>query len=276
MAYTALKQEGINFIRNVCKNQGNKLLSGKVSDGPLPYCNPPTSPDKIWYAHPKDDSGVLITTSIALGEALIKWFNKYSEQYELNANIIAAQAYAESGYILWNYPLTSSASGISQFVNDAVYDIIIRNQDKTFSTDEISAITKDFTQHIPIAPKVTIGKKNKPYLHQNICDNPQIMIKAQCSYMKIIANRCDGIASSSLFGYNRGPEYSFPSYTKSITSASNHKSGYEEEGINYVYRIFNILGNPKYNKNGYFGLDELNLNEPFNEFNAEIAISNLS
>ena len=99
------------------------------------------------------------------------------------------------------------------------------------------------------------------------------MIKAQYCYMKYIGTRCNNLASSALFGYNRGPRYAYPSYTKSIAMATDSEN-YQMEGINYVYRIFNLLGNKKFNKNGYFGYDFLKLDEPFDEFLVECEESN--
>lgn len=293
--FVELTQKGKDFITNVCSNASdNELLYGKSSykindisdknynpNGVLPYCIPETLSTKYWTCKPKNSSGNVITTNEELGEMLIKWFNLYSKQYDLDANIIAAQSYVESGYVLWNYPLTSSASGIGQFISSAVFEIIISNNDKSFTTSEIGLLTKNMTGDLSdinsFVVSNTQGRKNRPFLHQNICDNPQIMIKAQCSYMNRIAKRTDGIASSTLFGYSRGPGYVYPSYTKSIKNTVNKKNeSYVTEGINYVERIFNILGNPKYiyfknlKKYGYFGYDQLNITDTFNSFNAEI------
>jgi len=115
-------------------------------------------------------------------------------------------------------------------------------------------------------------------LHQNMIDNPEIMIKAQYAYMKFIASQCDGMASSALFGYNRGPYLPVSSsYTKSIAKAiSRFGEGYEKEGIDYVYKIFQLLGNQNYKKEGWFGYSWLKLNEPFDKYTAEVDESNIA
>lgn len=287
MAYSGLTQSGKAFIRKVCAGDSRTLLDGKSSakyskkdslynmDGHLPFCSPPC-PVKTWYSNAQYN-GKKINTNQELGEALIVWFNKYSKIFELDANIIAAQAYAESGYNVWAYPLTSTASGISQFITEAVFDVIVTNkyssqEDQKFTSAEISAITKNLSGNTKVASTFTVdkpqGKKNRATLHQNIIDNPEIMIKGQCCYMKYIGSLCDNLASSALFGYNRGPKYSYPSYTKSIASATDSRN-YQMEGIGYVYRIFNLLGNKTFDKHGYFGYDFLKLNEPFDKYLAE-------
>jgi zinc D-Ala-D-Ala carboxypeptidase len=300
MAYVKLKEEGKQFIRKVCSGNGKTLLEGKSSqkindtssklynpNGVLPFSSPKVLPSKIWYSNAKHN-GANISTNAQLGEALIAWFEKYGQLFEMDANIIAAQAYAESGYILWNYALTSTASGISQFTSDTLYTVIVDNKfssvpEYRFTNEEImlinNGISGDKKQLDSYSVSTETGKKNRAIIHQNICDNPEIMIKAQYNYMKFISKRCDGLASSALFGYNRGPYIATPSYTQSIANAKNPERGkdYELEGIGYVYKIFQLLGNPDYAPTkGWFGYSHLNLNEPFNSYNAEVAESNFS
>ena len=298
MAYIKLTELGKQFIRKICEGTGNSLLQGKSPykikdtssrlynpDGVLPFCNPETLPTKIWYANAKHGS-TNITTNQQLGEALIDWFDKYGAIFEMDANIIAAQAYTESGYILWNYPLTSTASGISQITSNTMYSIVTANKfsskpEYRFTDAEIAAITKGWNGSITdddtYKVSLPIGRSNRPIIHQNICDNPEIMIKAQYNYMKFISSKCDGLASSALFGYNRGPYLPVtPSYTQSISNAKNPERGkdYELEGIGYVYKIFQLLGNPKYAPSkGWFGCTHLDLNAQYNSYNAEVAES---
>jgi len=292
--YSGLTQAGKAFISKVCSNTDRSLLDGKSNykindissnlynpNGVLPFCNPPTPPTKIWYSDAKYN-GKNIQNNRELGIALIDWFDKYGKIFEMNANIIAAQAWAESAYKIWNYPLTSTASGISQFAMPALFDVIISNKYATkpeyqFTVDEIAAISKNTTGNTKDDYDISKpqGKKNRPILHQNIIDNPEIMIKAQYAYMKYISTRTKGMASSALFGYNRGHAYAKPSYTQSINSAIiSEAEGYEKEGIDYVWKIFQLLGNQNYNSNGWFGHHWLNLNEPFDKYAAEVDESN--
>jgi hypothetical protein len=307
--FTPLTKEGENFIKTICKGTGNSLLQGKNKNGVLPYCDPPTSSNKIWMANAKDSAGILITTNQQLGESLINWFNKYGKLYLMDANVIAAQAYVESGYNIWTYPTTSTASGISQFVVEAMYDIIITNKHSQYcppntnmTTSEINSIVagiKGIENKTPLEITAIInssttydvsgllGKQNRPTIHQNMIDNPEIMIKAQFRYMKYIANAYSTLASNVLFGYSRGPGFVEKIYSDSINHArKDRKDDYVKEGVEYVFRIFSILGD-KNNKTGnnkpngiYFGYDNLNMNAPpsqqvvnFDTNNANIAES---
>jgi hypothetical protein len=268
MAYRQLTEEGKSFIRKICEGNGNSLLSGKsrfkIKDptnklynpnGVLPYCTPETPATKIWTSNAKYE-GSLITTNAALGEALIKWYDKYGKIYEMDANVLAAQAFQESGYYIWNYALTSTASGISQFTADTLWGIIINNNHPNitplFTDDEINAIANNITDNKFDKNSYTVksdsnGRKNRAIIHQNVIDNPEIMIKAQFRYMKYIANKCDGLASSTLLGYSRGDGLATKSYAESINKVINYgvkkeMDEYEKEGIDYVFKIFALLG----------------------------------
>lgn len=266
MAYTALTEKGKTFIRNTCNTTGTRLFTGS-HNYKLLYASPVVDAGHVWTATPKDDEGNTIATPAALAENLIFWFNKYAQSYSLNANVIAAQAYRESGYILWNFPPNSDASGISQFIMATTHYVVISNKDGSFNNSEIEAITYNLPhsgRDYSVFDKTILkGKENRQQLHQNIMDNPAIMIKAQCSYMNFIADRCNDLASSTLFGYNRGHGLLDDTYTKSIIKAKNYSKNYELEGIKYVELIFKTLFYD-------FGLSELKMNEPFTQFDADV------
>ncbi len=268
MTYIALTVEGKNFIRKVCEGTGNNLLRGKSKYGILPNCDPKISGDKIWVSNSYYNNKQ-ITTNTELGEALIDWYNFYGKQYEMDSNVMAAQAFQESGYNIWTYSTISTASGICQFILAAIFDIIISNKYKEtiigFSDDEIAKITKNISGNIyefkTYDVSNSLGQKNRAIIHQNVIDNPNIMIKAQFRFMKHIANKCNSLASSTLFGYSRGPAYAKMSYVDSVKSATNEKN-YQDEGIDYVYKIFSILGDKENElittkpKGYYFGYDK--------------------
>jgi len=284
MAVTKLTKLGENFIRSKCSGSGNSKLTGTADDkrgyknnptAVLPYCSPLTTTSKVWLSNPSINGGV--TTNAELAEVLIRWYNEFAEEFEMDANIMAAQAYQESAFIVWNYAVNSSASGISQFVDDAVYDIIMRNSRGGMNTADKEAISKNMIGYTfsagtppknPFLVDYNLGRQNRPILHQNIIDNPRIMIKAQFAYMKYISTRCDALASCTLFGYNRGPGFvKSSSYPAAIAAAKNMGDNYENEGINYVYRIFkNLYEN--------FGYKELNITKEaaatFDGFNANL------
>ena len=103
-------------------------------------------------------------------------------------------------------------------------------------------------------------------------NNPDLLIKAQFRYMKYIANRNKHIAANTLFAYNRGSSYRGKDYYDIVNKVKSRRgSEYIKEGINYVERIFGILGDrnnvniknkPKYYYFGYnLNLDKNNFNE---------------
>jgi len=146
MGYVSLTEQGKSFIKNVCSGNGNSLLKWKNSYV-LPHCSPECPSSKIWTSNAKHN-GVPITSNYELGEAIIDWYNKYGEIFDIDANIMAAQAYQESGYKIWNYPPNSTASGISQFIVETIFEIIVKNKylkdsKYEFTNGEISAITNN-------------------------------------------------------------------------------------------------------------------------------------
>lgn len=282
--YTKLTDLGKKFITDVCNANGSALLDGK--NGILSYCQPPST-DVTWYSHAKF-KGVAIADNRGLGLALINWFDYYGDIFQMDANIIAAQAYVESSYNVWWYQEKSIASGIAQIKTPNIYTIIVNNKyaEKElyrFTTEEIAAITKNWVGNINDANTYDVefdaGRTNRATLHQNIIDNPEIMIKAQYCYMKFISTKCKGIASSTLFGYNMGNEVAFPSYSRSIAAAKNkYGNDYELKGINYVYDVFRILGDKENDsKHGYFGYEEkVKWKEQFDKYLAEVAESEIN
>ena len=319
MASVKITKEGVEFITHVCNvgmvnKNGNTMLAGKNSY-PLPFCFQPQA-NQIWVCDIKiPNTSIKMTSGNDLAQGLILWFNKYAQMYDLDANVIAAQAYAESGYKMWNYAGgNSTASGVNQFLSSTVYEVIVKNDGKSynptnyFTPEEVNKIINGLTQGRIEAsykpggntdapsPAHQVAWNNRPTLHQNIINNPEIMIKAQCLYMSWISNRCNTLASSTLFGYSRGPGYSLKTYTDSIQEcAMQNTQEYLQEGLNYVLKIFGVLGDKNnflgskglgsyYKPVGkYFGYNESKGNDPknlrltqnFDSFNANVAQSNI-
>jgi len=321
MGYSkAITKEGVDFITHVCTvgmtgdKHGNTLLKGKNSYR-LPFCFQPQA-SQVWTCDIKipNSYGMLpVTTGNDLAQALIYWFNTYAQMFDLDANVIAAQAYAESGYYMWNYAGgDSTASGVNQFLSSTVYEVIVKNSGKQythvnyFTPEEVAKITNGLTQGTiegsyqpggntdAPSPAHQVTWNNRPILHQNIINNPDIMIKAQCLYMSWISSRCNALTSSTLFGYSRGPGYSLKTYTDSIQLCASKVSQQAlQEGLNYVLKIFGVLGDKNnflgskglgsyYKPVGkYFGYDEsmgdstknLKLTQTFDPTNANIAQS---
>lgn len=298
-----LTKDGESFIMKACSGT-DSLLRG--SNGVMPFSYPEIN--KTWIAQPKDDGGKIITTNSDLGKQLIKWYNKYAEIFELDANILAAQAFQESKYALWIYPKKrensdndSTATSISQFLIGTLFEVVVKNvfaskEEYGFTENEINAIINGCSGNTSSAEtfkvKNKIGRYNRPIVHQNAMDNPEIMIKAQFAYMKYISNLSKNIASTALYGYNRGPGFipkAYPSYSQTINYTILKKGDdYPKEGIDYVFKIFNYLGNPesaKYTIDGTKFTNCFGYNKPpfnidcnvanFNKYQAETDESNL-
>ena len=290
---TKITKVGKEFIKFICKrdNKNNSLLRG--NNGIIPYTigpNGETNIDMEWISNAKHNNKD-INNNIELYYALIDWFEKYGNLYNIDPNILAAQAYIESGYKIWIYVrynpknYNSTASGISQLTMRTVYAVIQNNnnnlnfepilqeeKNKIFEniinpTDELSFDVRGNNE---------VAQKNRYYLHQNIIDNPEIMIKAQARYLKYIGikSKSQNLTSVSLFGYNRGSSYAKETYTDSINKYKKKNANNEiglNEGLNYVLKIFGILGDKTNSyvkirnykpKNYYFGYKNLFKNLP--------------
>lgn len=277
-----LTEEGKKFIRTICSGDSNDKISGKNRYN-LPFS---TIEDTVtvFTSQAIDHLGKPITSNKQLAEALIYWFDKYAAEYDLDANIIAAQAYQESGYKIWNYaPRPSTASGISQFVGLTFYEVIIRNMGPAphLSESEKAKLTANLTNPTlqTSYSNYVIGsdsRNNRVKLFQNIIDNPDLMIKAQCKLMKFISDRNNGLASSALFAYNRGSGYKSQDYLSLVKHVANDKgTAYIQEGVNYVEKIFGYLGDKENTKISTLGKPKgiwfgYKLDFEFESFNANL------
>lgn len=290
MAFKNLTKTGKEFIRTICNGEGNNLLNGSnkyrlifTDDGD----------NTIYNASPKDREGNTITTDSQLGESLIYWFDLYSELYELDANIIAAQAFIESKYVLWAFPhphLNSSAQGITQFISSSLYDTAIGNKGISstisilFTEEEINRLTDGLTDpklqssyiYVNNSGGESTALNNRLPLFQNCLDNPDLMIKAQCKLIKGISVKAGDNAASALFGYNQGPSYVRGTFTSTLKNAEPNTlplSKYND-GLEYVNRVFRVLGDINYTEHKpsgiWFGYD---IDFTFDEFKADVASS---
>ena len=278
-----LTDEGKKFIRAVASGNGNSLLKG--NSGPLPLSDDGTGKpvDKEWTANVEwirrdelgnqttNAQGVAvveeITTNGQLADALISWFNFYGRVYALDPNILAAQAYIESGFKVWSYSATNTASGINRFKMLTTYSVILNNfggGGPLILPRELVKILNGLSEELSITSyqpddgtPATRGasKLNRPILHQNIIDNPEIMIKAQARYMRYFSETCAKLASSSLLCYHTSNEYVADTYSRTIEKfQKNNGETIVTEGLDYVLKVFGALGDVE-NKvaNGKFG-----------------------
>lgn len=292
--YKPITQQGRNHIISFCENLGSSMFSGTYRK-PMPFTtyelpgdSQPNLLNKTWTAQPRIN-GRVITDNRLMANLLIEWMNKYSEQFNLDANFLGALVETESTYKLWNYVPNrnmtnstsndSSASGLSQFILNTFWDVVInpegvRRYGNNFSVEEKLKITDGLEGDIFDANGVLVGgnsfnvgprnnhiarKNRRNKLHQNIIDNPEISIKAMCVYMSYLGNLNDGVASSTIFTYNRGPGMaSTKGYWDAVRKAINFRTGYEVEGIKYVEKIFKLV----YSKYNY---KELKMDEKINK-----------
>ena len=320
MAYFALTEKGINFIHHVCDGSGTEFISGK--NGPMPYTYPVIN--QIWTANAYC-KGNKITNGYQLAEALIYWYNYYAGIYGLDANVLAAQAFLESTYHIWVFAgyakeagaNQSTASGLNQFISTTAFNIIVANNGHNlgnispFTSDEIAKITKNFIGNPMIKSSWEVGAymtgppplsfqtgwTNRPIYHQNAIDNPDIMIKAQCVYIKYIADRCNSLTSSTIMCYYQGDSFAKKTYAETVAAVQAGAPGVRgaNDGLKYVLKLFGVLGDKdnvlgaqgkiqprNYKTPGqYFGYDSgmdginksknLRLYEPFDGFNTNLA-----
>jgi N-acetyl-anhydromuramyl-L-alanine amidase AmpD len=288
---TVITQEGKKFITQVVALEGDKLLQG--TNGPLPFSDDGTGNkvNKTWVVNATASDGKSLNVS-NLAQSLIDWFQKYGDMYELDPNILAAQAYVESGYRLWYYSKTTTASGLLQFKMLDIFSLVINNfgaggplywsEENLNAYRPLSSIVNGLEQELAVssyepdsgAPGTkTVASKNRAILHQNIIDNPQYMIKAQARYMRYFAENCGKLASTSLLCFRAGAKYATDTYSRSIEKLlkdydNDVNNPTVKNALDYVLTVWGVLGDknnrifdgkiPKYKPQGYyFSYDDL-------------------
>lgn len=296
MGYKKITNKGEDFMYSIANKNGvDGLIKGK-NKYEIPFINDPNNRNMVLESNIYDNNGNLITNNEQYIEYIIKIYNEYGYLYDLDANILSAQSYAESGFKSWNYAnYDSSAIGISQFLMLTIYDIIVKNNfisKPYFSDEEINKIIDGVDdpynkssyllggdRYVDSNSRFYTARENRFHILQNAINNPDIMIKAQCRYMKYIANRNYNLASNTLFAYNRGSSFKSDTYVGIINKAKRLKgSKYIKEGVEYVEKIFGILSD-KYNEvtivkpiKKYYGYDLDLDNNKFDAYKANIPL----
>lgn len=264
MAFKKLTTTGENFIKGIAKkltaSQGaDAMIRGRATLGGKPY-NLPFSDKQndpivhIWVCDITNFDGTKVTTNDQFAEYLITSFNNNASSYGIDANIMAAQGFQESAYKAWNYPKTSTAAGISQFLMLTIYDVIY-NRRLITGTDKAKLIKNMELPDYETSWIGVVGKgkytaldrtrqyKNHSILHQNVCDNPDVIIKAQCAFMNWITGRNNDLASSTLYAYSRGSGYKSKNYVELVNFVAKNKGNkFSKDGTDYVNKIFAYLG----------------------------------
>jgi len=250
------------FINQVVSLTGSSNFSGS-----LPYALGRSNevPNTVYTGNPMY-RGAPITSAQDYGAALIFWFNQYCEEYTLDANIMAAQVYVESGYRLWEYSnsgdsVKSSAMGITQLYDNEIWDLFFTTpneevalpKDQTLYDDQTDIIglnlSGDITDIRNIVPYLdnstpetnAIALANRKQLFQNIMNNTEIVIQGLCRFMSEIGDRNNNLAASSLFAYATDGYLASKTYNEVINNAA--KANLQvKPGIDYVEKIFKVLG----------------------------------
>lgn len=286
--FDEITDAGNKFINNIFSKSNFNPITGSlnwdIKDGDI-------KKNEVNTANIIDDMNNPITTKEQYKKAIIGWFEQYGNQYNVNPNILAAQAFKESTYRTYAYADSSTAMGITQFTTGTIRDVIINNFRNEFTEEEIGKITRgvvliDGTTRSDIKNygiikdrpltltnsndlEAVTAYSNKRNFYQNIIDNPQIMIKAQALLLGAIAEYHNNLAASALFLYFAGPNIRYSSgdslfksnnfgdlldkvYRK---SANVYPTNRINDGLEYARKIFNILSE-KVGVNGFsFGFD---------------------
>jgi len=270
IAYKKLTENGKTFVKNNINSNsisGNKTMNADFSLYFTIYPPLRSTTNFLWKSN-------IVNNVTTFADNLIAWYDKYASEYELDANMLAAQGYSESHFKIWEFSKNKNGSpaamGLTQFMPATIYGIIVSNGYgilPKFTNDEINKITKNITQSYldsKFSPYNQDKLKNAPILLQNLIDNPELLVKAQARYMKYCANKGNSLASSALFGYNRGDGLIKSTYFATVQAGANYRDGYEKEGVDYVYKVFKLLYDS-------FGYKDLGMDKPTPNFDIHSA-----
>ena len=296
--YKPLTEMGMKFIIKECGTGRNNIegtnkfpLSSSVDEVTGLNVN------KKWTSNAYKDGTELST-------GLIKLINKSAEVYGLDANIIAATIFIESGYKLWTFPYNSNVGGLIQIKPLTLWSMGINGKGSVLpkiSDSDISKLSNGYnkitdsdgkltltdgkirelyskygTNPNPVYDLNTIGRKFRGQLQQNMIDNPDVLINVMCRYVKYISGTNGDIVSSTLFGYTAGNSTADTSYKKVIEAYSKGiNSAMLEEKAGYVLDVWKLLKN-NFGYNELFSdkdsLDKVP-NPGFDIFGADVASS---
>lgn len=269
--YVPITTEGAQFITNVCtnngkSNNGNDKLQGRKNIL-LPW-SIITNLNTIYKSNAKSGifphKGEPITTNQGLASELVSWYNYYcgSDQFDLNANVVAAQGRIESAYTVWAFN-SINATGIGQFLLRATWGFMLTNSTATlpkFTDEEIATLTNGFVH--PLSYYTALGdggfkkclqsdedsKINRTALYQNMINNPDLCIKGQARYLRYNADLCKRSAASSIACYFQGHAYAAPTYMEvlgkipeSITDNTGKVRYARQDAQNYNTKLFTFL-----------------------------------
>lgn len=261
-----LTEKGKASIISICtaggKNGGRNGVGKLQGNNGVLFRSTPDDTETFYKSTTTNRAGAEIKNNIQLAEALIDFYNTYGKKYNIDVNVLAAQALLESGFRIWVYPPTTTASGLCQFTQPTMWDFIITPRSSTNGI--ITSADRTYMKTGLISPdlitswnsvaagstKVTkeIAYKNRKTIHQNFINNLDLMIRSQIGLMRDISLRQNNVAASTLLSYNQG---SFlppggnrsQSYLEMLRRINERQ---QKEGSHYVKLVYQRL-------NQYFG-----------------------
>jgi len=262
-----LTEKGKEFIRFVANGTTNGLLVGRNTYNlPFSFDNGTGS----FVASPLSDNGQPITNDGELAESLISWFDEYALIYSIDANQMAAQLYAETKFKLWDYN-SNGGLGIGRITPNVLYGVLnnqsleIGSGDEPYlvpmSSTERDTIYNGLTGATPIEltdisisegmeSEIERAVNNRILLHQNIINNPKIMIKAHFALMASIGIRNNNVTASAYLAYKINPTLetqpanSFDGgLPQAIRKIREDKDRFNKlsDGLNYSSSIFTLF-----------------------------------
>lgn len=273
MPFKPITDAGLKFVADICNSgtPGDKLRGISIAGGmPITLAKSNIVPGTIVDSTiaynggtPAQINGLPITSNTQLPGALAYWYTKYckEDQYDLNANILIAQPYMESGYKLWIYNAYSDM-GLAQMKIITAWDIMLTNNYSNitplFTQDEINTLSLGFTHPVSYYTNLSHNNgynfnvfhndpNNVTALYYNMINNPELCVKGQCRLMKYNAIPCNHIASSTIACYAKGNAYNSTTYVGVLNNILNGvgKITGSQDIYNlaksYVNKIFQIL-----------------------------------
>ena len=280
-----ITKKGREFILNRCNiNYNTNTTRGTVLRGAYTYNQKDGKIVKNQIITPKiiDDNGNLITDLNVYAEQIIIWFEKYGKEYNLNPNVLAAQAYQESYFRPYAYPASSTAMGITQFTVPTIFNVIIENRFGGFDQEEIDIFTNGIVGDLTLEKTFIVVKgeydnfidsnrteatraiNNSLILFENVTNNPKLMIKAQAIYLSTIAQHHNNLAASVLTLYFAGPLLNRDGSSRLISKTygnlldsmitdrdgKTYRSTFNG-GVKYARDILDILGDIRFKTIGF-------------------------
>ncbi|MFW5847787.1 MAG: hypothetical protein ACOCVF_02595, partial [bacterium] len=243
-----ITENGKNYMLSLADENSDSMLRGEQSY-PLPF----TNIQKEWISNAYYKYG----NDREWMKELIIIIEKYAQQFDIDPNMIAAQIQTESSFKVWVFPppaetrnTTSSAVGLTQFI----YPTLYKTMEKFFTNEERKLITGENYDSLDYFTLPSYDTPSRPFIAQNIIDNPELMVKAQCAHMKELGNQGNNLMSTSLMGYHGGSGFTKSNFIESIKKP-NSDSHYK-----YAYKIMKKM---EINF-GYEGL----VSSPFDDFAA--------